>query len=220
LSTGAGVSYSSLMTTSRHSTGTPALIAAPGDGLCLDFANTLSWRGTMHPAEELTGFLPLLGWLEGKGGHDVKMLKSARTWFAKEPAKAERLFADAITLREAIYRLFASTASGEAVLAPDLETVNAALADAPARQKLAARDIGWEIEWRGISAPTLLAPVLWSAADLILTRERKCIRQCANEKCLYLFIDESKSSTRRWCDMSSCGNRAKARRHFLKKKQG
>jgi len=33
-------------------------------------------------------------------------------------------------------------------------------------------------------------------------------------------VDASKNGTRRWCDMASCGNRAKARRHYLKIKQG
>ena len=66
------------------------------------------------------------------------------------------------------------------------------------------------------AAPDLLAPVLWSAGDLVLNVARRRIRQCANEKCLWLFVDESKSGTRRWCDMTSCGNRAKARRHYSK----
>ncbi len=66
------------------------------------------------------------------------------------------------------------------------------------------------------SAPSLLAPVLWSAGDLMIRRERRHVRQCANEKCLWLFVDESKSGTRRWCNMTSYGNRAKARRHYLK----
>jgi predicted RNA-binding Zn ribbon-like protein len=59
--------------------------------------------------------------------------------------------------------------------------------------------------------------MMWSAADL-LTRADRRVRRCANEACLWLFIDESKAGTRRWCDMSSCGNRAKSRRHYLKTK--
>jgi predicted RNA-binding Zn ribbon-like protein len=65
----------------------------------------------------------------------------------------------------------------------------------------------------------LLAPVLWSAADLLIGGEHRRIRQCANAQCLWLFVDASKSGTRRWCDMASCGNRAKARRHYLRTKR-
>jgi predicted RNA-binding Zn ribbon-like protein len=45
------------------------------------------------------------------------------------------------------------------------------------------------------------------------------LRRCANPECLWLFIDASKSGNRRWCDMASCGNRAKAARHYLKRKR-
>ena len=71
-----------------------------------------------------------------------------------------------------------------------------------------------------MTAPGLLAPVLWSAADLATRADRRRVRRCANDACLWLFIDESKAGTRRWCDMSSCGNRAKSRRHYLRTKQG
>jgi len=67
------------------------------------------------------------------------------------------------------------------------------------------------------AAASLLAPVLWSAGDLIAGQRLQRLRMCANEKCRWLFIDDSKSGTRRWCAMSSCGNRAKAHRHYLRK---
>ena len=40
------------------------------------------------------------------------------------------------------------------------------------------------------------------------------LRECASETCQWLFLDRSKSRTRRWCDMRDCGNRAKARRFY------
>jgi predicted RNA-binding Zn ribbon-like protein len=43
---------------------------------------------------------------------------------------------------------------------------------------------------------------------------RRRVRLCANAQCLWLFLDQSKGGTRRWCDMAACGNRAKARRHY------
>src|SRR3954452_21491700 len=44
------------------------------------------------------------------------------------------------------------------------------------------------------------------------------IRACANETCQWLFYDESRTGRRRWCDMATCGNRAKARRHRQRQK--
>ena len=38
-------------------------------------------------------------------------------------------------------------------------------------------------------------------------------RTCANDTCRWTFYDASPTGRRRWCDMSTCGNRAKAARH-------
>ena len=38
------------------------------------------------------------------------------------------------------------------------------------------------------------------------------VRMCAADDCHWLFLDLSKNHSRRWCVMSSCGNRAKVRR--------
>jgi predicted RNA-binding Zn ribbon-like protein len=44
------------------------------------------------------------------------------------------------------------------------------------------------------------------------------VRVCANDTCRWLFYDESRAGRRRWCDMASCGNRAKAARHRARAK--
>ena len=71
----------------------------------------------------------------------------------------------------------------------------------------------------GPPAESLLAPVLWSAGDLLTGARRARVRQCANPRCLWLFLDDSKSGNRRWCSMASCGNRAKAHRHYARLRQ-
>ena len=45
------------------------------------------------------------------------------------------------------------------------------------------------------------------------------VRICANDTCRWVFFDESRSGRRRWCDMASCGNRAKAARHRARAKE-
>lgn len=40
------------------------------------------------------------------------------------------------------------------------------------------------------------------------------VRRCANPDCVLLFLDVSRSRRRRWCDMSTCGNRAKVAAHY------
>ena len=57
----------------------------------------------------------------------------------------------------------------------------------------------------------------WLAADdylNLLARGPQRIRECAHERCILTFFDTSQNGRRRWCDMSGCGNRAKAARHY------
>jgi predicted RNA-binding Zn ribbon-like protein len=62
--------------------------------------------------------------------------------------------------------------------------------------------------------------VALSAADLLTSPAREHVHGCGNtETCTWVFIDESKNHSRRWCSMKDCGNRVKARRHYQKRTQ-
>jgi predicted RNA-binding Zn ribbon-like protein len=186
------------------------------DEACLDFANTLSWRGRAEPAETLADAGALVRWLAGSAGLAGKVAREIEGWMQAHPKQAGTLLAEAIVLRETLYRIFRALDGGEAIRDQDLVTLNSALAAAPPRHRIARAEggYGWRIGPAAISAPTLLAPVLWSAGDLLASDRRRHVRLCANDECLWLFLDESKAGTRRWCNMASCGNRAKARRHY------
>jgi predicted RNA-binding Zn ribbon-like protein len=171
--------------------------------LCLDFANTRYWRGQSSPSETLNAPQDLAAWAKA----------------AKAPPTRE--FENALALRETIYRLFDANAEGKPAAARDLEAFNRALAAAPARTTLKrGRDgYAWEIDAKSSTALSLLAPVLWSAGDLLAGPRLDRVRKCANPECGWLFLDDSRAGKRRWCSMSACGNRAKARRHYHKSKE-
>jgi predicted RNA-binding Zn ribbon-like protein len=202
--------------------GPPPHAPAPPDGLCLDFANTRYWRGTASPTEELQVPADLLRWCEARQMLDPETLRRLRAWWEGHPADAEAGFAGAIALREALYRIFAAVAAGALPASADLEALNAALRAAPGRMRLRplAGAHGWEVPRQpppGLAM--LLAPVLWSAGDLLAAAPHRRLRQCENDRCLWLFVDDSKGGNRRWCSMATCGNRAKAHRHYARSKQ-
>src|SRR5438270_5320885 len=62
-----------------------------------------------------------------------------------------------------------------------------------------------------------LRPILRSAAELLTSGERGDVRECAAGDCTWLFLDRSRNRTRRWCSMATCGNRAKAQRHYRRR---
>ncbi len=171
--------------------------------LCLEFANTRYWRGQDTPTETLKEPADLSAWLK----------------MPKPPVQKE--FEQALALRETIHRLFDALAQGKAAGARDFDELNTALAACPPRRVLRRGKDGydWDLDMKSGTALALLAPVLWSAGDLLASAKLAKVRRCANPECLYLFIDESRAGRRRWCTMSSCGNRAKAKRHYHKSKQ-
>lgn len=175
----------------------------PPPDLCLDFANTRFWRGQPAPTETLNAPPDLAAWTKA----------------AKAPTARE--FDAALALRETIYRLFDAQAQGRQGSARDLEALNQALARAPNRTTLKRGRAGyeWDVDGRPGTALALLAPVLWSAGDLLSGPRLDRVRRCANPECGWLFLDDSRAGKRRWCSMQSCGNRAKARRHYHKSRE-
>src|SRR5262245_5744103 len=216
-----------VQTIAHDGSGAESLLACqPSEGICLSFANTLAWRGGASPAESLGDFAGLLAWAATHLALPEPLAGKLESWARQHPCQAAEALADAIGLREAVHGIASALACGEPAHASDLALLNGALSQAPARRRLARSGAryAWQIELgsidgAGLPIPVLLTPVVWSAADLMVRGGPRGIRQCANSECLWLFIDESKNGTRRWCDMASCGNRAKARRHYLKMKQ-
>jgi predicted RNA-binding Zn ribbon-like protein len=198
------------------------LISATRPDLCLAYVNTRFWRGREPWTETLHDLAGLTDWLGHSASVAPEDLANMPEWSCMPAREAAGLFAEAMVLREAMYCSFAAIAAGRTVREEDFTVLKEALAQAPPRRGLARSGDGyaWCIEPLTASAPDLLAPVLWSVADLMIRGANATIRQCANGECLWLFLDDSKSGTRRWCDMASCGNRAKARRHYLKTKRG
>jgi len=190
------------------------LVPAPPEELCLGFANTRFWRGSEPAAtEQLTSAKELSDWLAANAAMPRRN--------GKRGGDLDALFDRAIALREAIYRIFLAIGEGRSPQSTDLDIFNGALAETPQRLGISTRDGGytWIVAAPSDTLGGMLAPVIWSAADLITRAANRRIRRCANDKCQWVFVDRSKGGTRRWCDMNACGNRAKAHRHYARTKQ-
>lgn len=189
--------------------------------LCLDFANTADWHASPAPVERLNDIPDLIRWAEAAGVLSAEQAQELRDRAGREPVAAGLAFERAIQLRETVYSLFAHYAERGAGDARDLADLNEALSGALPRQRivLAGQGFGWD--W--VEGPAQFEQVAWSvarsAAELLTSEQLSRVRQCADDRgCGYLFIDSSRNHSRRWCSMESCGNRAKARRHYRKRK--
>jgi len=161
-----------------------------GGHVALDFAATLAARLREQPRELLERPADLNRWLVSSG------------LAGNAPRATEEDVELARELREAIYGLVSERPTSAA-----RTTLNAVAALRPARPKLSASG---QLVMEG-SAREYLATIAGLAIELLGGPERTRIRQCEGEGCALLFLDLSRSGARRWCSMSGCGNRAKAR---------
>ena len=186
--------------------------------LCLEFANTLGNR-TAAPSDEedLRDYADLLTWAERMEVLSAVRVAALRTWAATYPAEATAIFIQAITLREAVYRVFAAVAAGDMPAPDDLAYLTIAYRTAMAHAVVLPTNDGFAWGWEEMpearDAPdAMLWPVVRSAADVLVAPERTRLRHCAAPDCSWLFLDTTKNGSRHWCSMRGCGNRAKARR--------
>ena len=188
---------------------------------CLDFVNTLDWRGTDQPVEFLHTYHDLVVWSRHAGTISAQAAKQLLQKSKINTSRGAAVLQDAIELREVIYRIFASIAESLPVAEEDLVIFNRYLCKTMRSSKivLQKQDLVWTVNGDLQKLDCLLNPVVRSAADLLVSAERKRVKKCSDPACGYLFLDISRNLSRRWCDMRDCGNRAKASRFYRKRKE-
>lgn len=181
-----------------------------GGDPALDFCNT--WAGWGEPPspgrEYLRDYDRLAVWAEHAGLITEETRDRLRRRARRASGHGEDVLADARELRTAIHDV-ALRQGGRSAFSAVVERVERARAatvlvstDSPLAK--------WELrEPGGLELPVLA--VASAAADLLTSPRSTTIRACPGDDCGWLFLDTR--GRRRWCIMSSCGNRAKVRAH-------
>jgi predicted RNA-binding Zn ribbon-like protein len=180
---------------------------------CLDLVNTGAGRRLGPFREKLRGYRDLVTWAERIGSIDGGAGARLRRVAERDPSAAAAVLAEVKELREAIDRVFTAAADGESPSAGDLSLLDRAAARAAAHRRLVTRHEGFAFEWtddEDLDRPWW--PAAMTAVELLTEGDLTRVKECASDNCNWLFIDESRNRSRRWCDMKDCGNRAKARR--------
>jgi predicted RNA-binding Zn ribbon-like protein len=126
--------------------------------------------------------------------------------------------ADEATLRHVLQARDALRTVVDGSLEDGTDRVDAVLAHGRMRPTLSPRGPGERVEFKDPAwAPAWLAARNY--LELLATAPDR-IRHCAHDSCILHFFDTSRNGTRRWCSMASCGNRAKASRHYARTKEG
>ncbi|HMK20803.1 MAG TPA: CGNR zinc finger domain-containing protein [Terriglobales bacterium] len=185
-----------------------------GGNLALDFVNTVSHRPSEQPVERLTDYTRLVffGLESGVYKNTDRLFMAA----GRAPGQAKSALQKAIEFREALFAIFSAIVEHRTIPDNPLLRLSLMLQEANANGRIVHRDRRFVWEW--INMDQHLASVQWAvaraASELLLSDDLSRLRMCAADDCAWLFLDHTKNQRRRWCDMKTCGNRVKARRHY------
>jgi predicted RNA-binding Zn ribbon-like protein len=191
-----------------------------GGAPCLDFVNTVDWRGRDDPEESLTDYRDLIEWGRAAGVLDDGEEEALLIQGALSPRDAESVYLRGVELREAIYRIFRSVCEDSEPPGADIETLNRVLTEALGHTRLVSLGGVYTIDYDSKPSEYLLWRLAASASELLMSEDVDRVKRCASEECGWLFLDLSRNRSRRWCRMEGCGNRMKARRHYRRTRDG
>jgi predicted RNA-binding Zn ribbon-like protein len=173
----------------------PLMIA---DHPVLDFLNTVA----MIDGERVDFFekdRDVTGWL-----------KQTRSPTASEPTPLPRkLLETARTVRETIREAIERRKAGKPLQLGPLNDLLAKSSSHLALSQPRGKDLELKRIWQPGTAEQLLGPLVEAAADLLTHGDFDLVRPCEDQNCILWFYDRTKSHHRRWCSMSTCGNRFK-----------
>jgi len=214
-----------LVETTAEATRTPRELPIVGGHLALDFANTVDDpEGTARydhagTYEELVGWSVRIGVL--RPDQASELLDAARAHSRSRSAALRR----AHELRRILIEIFTQAAminSGEvpaakATIPPTLwNQLRGFVTEALANADLVPADDGCELTWPLTARlDALLWPIAVAALGLLSSPQVARVKKCAG--CPWVFVDQSKNLSRRWCAMDDCGTHEKIRRYVSRR---
>ncbi len=194
-----------------HSQGQHGHQATLEDGL--DFVNTLE-RERGRSEDHLASIEAALEWLREHDLLHVEAHDERVERFGNDEEGARRVLARVHRVRAAMRELVDASVERRPPEGPALERINRILRTPYSYYLVPARD-GVSLDHRHEGDPVegALARLAESIAREVSQGHPERLRICADDECRWVFNDTSPTGRRKWCDMTTCGNRAKAARH-------
>lgn len=195
-----------------------------GERLWLDFVNSDDAAHTRKGArlDALDTFDGFVHWLGSARLLDAERATAMARRAEQQPTGASAVLHEARRMRN-VLRALAERGAEPADRATQvaIAEINRVLGRSAGTRRVESRSDGGFVRnfvTAGDVFAGLLIPVIESAADALVNGELARVRRCANPRCARVFFDGSRNGKRRWCEMATCGNRAKAARHRRKLK--
>jgi predicted RNA-binding Zn ribbon-like protein len=179
----------------------------------IDFLNTDDTENGF-PVDKIPTLDTALAWFVERGVIHTEGADRVRAQASVAPPLMARELARVHGVRSALREVAQAIAEERAPQTSALDTINRALHARQVIELVPAPD-GVMVDHRHVGDPIddALARLSDPLVIELTAGHPERIKICASDTCDWIFYDASRTSRRRWCDMSTCGNRAKAARH-------
>jgi len=191
--------------------------ADPGVGghLVLNFVNTCGGAGKDRDVERLVDWRDAIDWATANdvlNPTDSRLIEKARFRAGHRPSD---ILKDLTELREALHAVFSAIAGGVLPSETARLRLEGYIVEAMSHSTLCVEGrapVRWTVCPEKAGSALLKDRLAIAASELLSQPVLSNVRECG--ACSWLFLDLSRSRSRRWCSMATCGNRAKAQRHY------
>jgi predicted RNA-binding Zn ribbon-like protein len=186
-----------------------------GGNVVLDLVNTVTARNAL-PIDWLDGYPRLLEWARLSGSFDEGALRTLERMSAKDPLGAREAVARLRELRESLLEIIVAAIEAREAPSDQLRQLERAWQEAAEHAYLGSTHghVHPELSVERSGLEYLRHELALRAMDLLGSLPMDRTRVCPGSACGWLFIDTSRGGKRRWCDMATCGNASKSRRHY------
>jgi predicted RNA-binding Zn ribbon-like protein len=177
----------------------------------LEFIDTIETEKGVK-VDRFTTTAEAIDWLREQGLlHEP--VEAAVKALRKPGPEGDRALARIRRVREALREIVTASVEGRPAAGRAIDTVNRVMLE---RQRfILVCGPGGALDHRheGDEIEDVLARLAERIARQVISPDAERLRICASDTCDWIFFDSSRTGRRRWCDMTTCGNRAKAARH-------
>jgi predicted RNA-binding Zn ribbon-like protein len=167
---------------------------------------------------------------KGSGRHEDRLLKDAwlinflAPWRSSLNAKPLGKIRNALMeLRSLLRRMIENYSVRRPIAKKDLDAFNEILRRSPVINKVACTGSDYLLkqEYKNPGIQALLSDIAASFTEVLVSGEPERVKTCQNPDCLWIFYDNSKNHSRKWCENATgCGNLMKVRKHRARVKAG
>jgi predicted RNA-binding Zn ribbon-like protein len=186
----------------------------PSDDLWVRFVNTLGYTHGL-PDDDLPDGDALIAWLRSERLLSERAASAERAALRDDPVERALRMERFRQLRDLTRMIATDVVADGQPTREHVRDLNHVLRDGLHFHQLemSADGTQYGLARVGDRLDQARAAIAGTLADFVASGPVHRLRICANDGCHEVFIDRSRTGRRRWCDMRTCGNQAKAARH-------